>query len=85
MDGNKEEWVEVRCIAESECAAQPHARAFKRRLGFTESLNRSNGHIESPMRKDAPPSETMIISKLLAPERPPKTLTSNSLPWIIQE
>src|SRR5215813_4217153 len=40
----EEEWVEVGRIAESECASQSHARAFERRLGFAESLNRSNGH-----------------------------------------
>jgi len=27
----------------------------------------------------------MIFSKLLAPERPPKTMTSNSLPRIIKK
>src|SRR5215510_12295653 len=37
----EEEWVEVGRIAEPERAAQPHSRALKRRLGFTESLNRS--------------------------------------------
>ena len=78
----QEEWVEVGRIAEPERAAQTHARAFKRRLGFTESLNRSNRHIRSPMRRDAPRMKHagMIISRLLAPERSPKTLTSNSLP-----
>src|SRR5262245_47084631 len=83
----EQEWVEVGRIAESERAAQPHTRAFQRRLGFTESLNRSNGHIclqcgSDPLRMKC---AGMIISKLLAPASPPKTLTSNFLLPIIQK
>src|SRR5262245_18453797 len=61
----EEEGVEAGRIVETERAAQPQARAFKRRLGFTESFNRSNGHIGSPTRRNAPSHETIIISKLL--------------------
>src|SRR6185312_15383744 len=41
----KEKWVELGCVAESERAAQVHARAFERRLGPDESLNGSKGHL----------------------------------------
>src|SRR5262249_9714206 len=40
----EKKWVEVGCVIETERAAQPHARAFERRLGLTHSLNRSNRH-----------------------------------------
>ena len=40
--------IEVGGIAESKRAAQMHARAFERRLGFDESLDRSNRHWGPP-------------------------------------
>src|SRR5260370_42038048 len=44
----KEKRVEFGRVAESESAAQMDARAFERRLGLDEPLDRSNGHFWSP-------------------------------------
>ena len=37
--------VEIGRVAETERAAQVHARAFQRRLGFDQALNRSKRHV----------------------------------------
>src|SRR5262245_64877094 len=57
----EEEGVEVGRIAETERAAQSHARAFKRRLRFTESLNRSNRHFWISNAEGRPPHDALII------------------------
>ena len=41
----QQERIEVGGVAETERAAQVHARAFEGRLGFDEPLNGSNGHV----------------------------------------
>ena len=41
----KQKRVEIGRIAETERAAQVHARAFQRRLGFDQPLNRSKRHM----------------------------------------
>ena len=45
--------IEVGGVAEAECSAEVHARAFDRRLGFDQPLNGSNGHVLPPA--DLPP------------------------------
>ena len=43
----QQERVEIGSVAETECAAQVHARAFQGRLGFDQPLYGSKGHISS--------------------------------------
>jgi hypothetical protein len=40
----KQERVEIGCVAEAECAAEVHACAFEGWLGFDEPFYRANGH-----------------------------------------
>jgi hypothetical protein len=44
----EKEWIELGRIAKAERAAQVYASAFKRRFGFNEPFDWSNGHVGLP-------------------------------------